>query len=341
MTPQPAANEPKISIIVPVYKVERYLRECLDSILAQTFADWECILVDDGSPDGCPQLCDEYAARDARFRVIHRANGGLSAARNSGLREARGAYIGFIDSDDWIAPQMFERLYQLITEYDADMAQVGICKEYVGFSHPKSHVKQVTVLDRKRITREIVCGKRIPNSVCHKLFRQEVINADFPEGKVFEDMAVLNRWVRDIRTAVLAPDPLYHYRMRKGSIIHTDFSRRLDYFDALCEREREMSLLEPEALSEKERARLLWTAAINPAKLIARKVPDSKSRMQYTQTVVAVCQSFTPPRIATLGLKKYLRAKLLLHHPAWFIRLMRAGSTINLDEKWRKSHLYD
>lgn len=342
MAPQTAENEPKISIIVPIYKVERYLRECLDSILAQTFGDWECILVDDGSPDGCPQICDEYAARDPRFRVIHRANGGVAAARNSGLRAARGEYIGFVDPDDWIAPQLFERLLRLITEYGTDMVQVGFWKEYAGYSTPKPLVESIRVLGRKEIVRELVFDKRIQSYLWNKLFRRKTINPDFSEGRVFEDMAILNHWVRDIRSAVLAPDLLYHYRMRKGSIIHSDFSaNQLDYFKACREREQKTCPLEPEALSEEERARFLWKIAIRSVKNIARKEPDSESRMRSAKAIIAVCQEFPPPAIGWLGLKKYLRARLLLNHPALFIRLMRAMAAVNLDGKYRKGHLYD
>ncbi|MDE6865123.1 MAG: glycosyltransferase [Alistipes sp.] len=341
MAMQTTETQPKISIIVPVYKVERYLPQCLDSILGQTFDDWECILVDDGSPDGCPQLCDEYAARDPRFRVIHRENGGLSAARNSGLRVARGEYIGFVDSDDWVAPQMFERLYRLITEHGTDMAQVGYLKEYIGHPSPKRLVEKIEVVDRKEIVRRIVCGNSIPNSVWNKLFRREVINSEFPEGKVFEDATALNRWVRDIQSAVLAPDILYHYRMRKGSILHTDFSRRIEYLEAYCEREQEMSSLEPEALSTKERSRLLWGAAINTAKIIARKMPNSESKMKFMQVILDMCRTFPAPSIGALGLKPYFRAKLLLKRPTRFIQFMRVMASINLDEKFRKNHLFD
>ncbi len=341
MSLQTAATEPKISIIVPIYKVERYLHECLDSILAQTFSDWECILVDDGSPDGCPKICDEYAARDPRFRVIHRKNGGLSAARNSGLREARGEYIGFVDSDDWIAPQMFERLYRLITEYGTDMAQIEYWKEYIGYSNPKRPVNDVMVLDRKEIVRGIVCNNRIANSMWNKLFRRRVINTEFPEGKVFEDAAVLNHWVRDIRSAVLAPDTLYHYRIRKSSILNTEFSRQLDCFEAYCEREREMRSLEPDALSEEERSWFLWNAAIDSAKIIARNISDSELRINFIKAITAVCQEFPAPSISTLGPKKWFRARLLSNHPSLFIRLMRAGALINLNKKFRKRHLYD
>ncbi len=341
MTQQPTGTQPEISIIVPVYKVERYLRQCLDSILGQTFGDWECILVDDGSPDGCPQLCDEYAARDPRFRVIHRTNGGLSAARNSGLREARGRYIGFVDSDDWVAPQMFERLYELITEHGTDMAQVGFRKEYVGHASPKRLVEQVEVADRKRIVRENIYDDRLPNYMWNKLFRREVINSEFPEGKVFEDMAAINRWACDIRSAVLAPDTLYHYRMRKSGIINTQISRRFEYFDAYREKVQELCSLEPDAISDRERSRFLWNAAVKTAKIIAREVPDSESRTRLINAIVAECQGFPPPAIGALGLKRYFRALLLSKHPALFIRLMRTAAAINPGQKYRKGHLYD
>ena len=115
-------KSPEISIVVPVYRVEKYLNSCIDSLLAQTFADFEVILVDDGSPDACPALCDAAAAKDGRIRVIHQANKGLSGARNAGLDAAKGAWIGFVDSDDYIAPEMYEVLYQAVQSTGADLA---------------------------------------------------------------------------------------------------------------------------------------------------------------------------------------------------------------------------
>ena len=114
-------EKPLLSIIVPVYKVENYLQKCIDSILAQTFTDFELILVEDGSPDGCPALCDAAAAKDARIRVLHQKNGGLSAARNAGLDVARGEWIGFVDSDDYIAPEMYETLYKAVQSTGATL----------------------------------------------------------------------------------------------------------------------------------------------------------------------------------------------------------------------------
>lgn len=107
-------SSPKISVIVPVYKVEKYLRACIDSILAQTFTDFELILIDDGSPDNCGAICDEYAEKDARIRVFHKENGGVSSARNLGIERSRGEWIAFVDSDDWVESDKFSKFCEQI-----------------------------------------------------------------------------------------------------------------------------------------------------------------------------------------------------------------------------------
>ena len=122
---------PKVSIIVPVYNTEKYLRRCLDSIAAQTFTDWECICVDDGSPDAGGAMLDAYARRDARFRVIHQENGGVSRARNAGLDAARGEWIAFVDSDDWV-----EKLYITDVEDEADLFRVGLSRKSASINRP-------------------------------------------------------------------------------------------------------------------------------------------------------------------------------------------------------------
>lgn len=122
MSERTESGKPEISIIVPVYQVEKYLNECIDSILAQTFTDFELILVDDGSPDNCPALCDAAAKRDSRVRVIHKQNGGVSTARNAGLDAAQGNWIAFVDSDDTAAPEYLEKMHKAVLETGADFA---------------------------------------------------------------------------------------------------------------------------------------------------------------------------------------------------------------------------
>lgn len=123
-------KEPKISVIVPVYKAEAYLHRCVDSIIAQTFTDWELLLVDDGSPDRSGDICDEYASKDARIRVFHKENGGVSSARQKGLDEAIGEYTIHADPDDWVEPMMLEELYKKAKEDDADMVICDFICEY-------------------------------------------------------------------------------------------------------------------------------------------------------------------------------------------------------------------
>ena len=139
---------PVISVIVPVYKVERYLHECVHSLLAQTFSDIEVILVDDGSPDGCGAICDAYAKSDSRVCVIHQKNGGLSCARNTGIAHARGEYLCFVDSDDYVAPDYCETLYAMLKDSDCDFSVCGVCRFQDGVQpNPVSSQEQNCVID--------------------------------------------------------------------------------------------------------------------------------------------------------------------------------------------------
>ena len=119
-------SEPKVSVVIPMYNVEKYLDTCVQSVRKQTLQDIEIILVDDGSPDRCGDMAEEYAKQDSRVKVVHRKNGGLGPARNSGMEVATGEYIGFVDSDDWIEPQMFEELYAAATQRNADICFSGM-----------------------------------------------------------------------------------------------------------------------------------------------------------------------------------------------------------------------
>ena len=206
---------PLLSIIVPVYKVENYLPKCIDSILAQTFTDFELILVDDGSPDNCPALCDAAAEKDARVRVIHQKNGGLSAARNAGLDAARGAWIGFVDSDDYIAPEMYEVLYQAVQSTGADLALCDYAEvDEAGTPCPQMHVSLSMI-----------------QPAWNKLYRRAVFaQLRYPEGKLNEDLFLIPEVCLQIQKAVVVPKALYYYVQRGGSIMSGN--KTLRHFDA-------------------------------------------------------------------------------------------------------------
>ena len=222
---------PLLSIIVPVYKVENYLPKCIDSILAQTFTDFELILVDDGSPDDCPALCDAAAEKDARVRVIHQKNGGLSAARNAGLDAARGAWIGFVDSDDYIAPEMYEVLYQAVQSTGADLALCDYAEvDEAGKPCPPMHVS----LSEGELTGQKLLKRAsglMVQLAWNKLYRRAIFTQlRYPEGKLNEDLFLIPEVCLQIQKAVVVPKALYYYVQRGGSIMSGN--KTLRHFDA-------------------------------------------------------------------------------------------------------------
>lgn len=332
---------PKISIIVPVYNMEMYLRECLESIRAQTFTEWECILVDDGSSDASPSICDDFQARDPRFKVIHKQNGGLSNARNAGLRIAQGEFVGFVDSDDWIEPGMYQLLYNLITEYNAEIAQVGFIKEYRGRHSTKHIVHQTEVISGEDAIREL-CFDKIPNYVWNKLQRRSIITCEFPEGRNFEDIFVYSKWLENVKRMVLDPTPMYHYRMRKGSIINSDAAKnRYDYFLSCID---QMNMIDHLLKEEKDIFRknaYINKSAVSAAKIIARLERDRTRRNEAILKISNDVKSFPLPSPRYIKLKPWWRAKLLRKHPRLFGILMRGVHTVDFDIKNREKRYYD
>ena len=216
--------KPTVSIIIPVYNVEKYLDKCLDSVVNQTYTNLEIILVDDGSPDNCPAMCDAWMSRDSRINVIHQLNGGLSRARNAGLKIAAGEFIGFVDSDDWIEPEMFELLMTAIMETDADIA---VCR-YQQESVDSKGIKKVVVSSEKKLYSNeealrliIMGGSFIGTVVWNKLYRKSILaNIRFPEGKIHEDNLWTPQIVGNSKLIVCIENSLYHYVIRKGSLSH-------------------------------------------------------------------------------------------------------------------------
>lgn len=211
---------PKISIIVPVYNVEKYLRRCVDSILCQTYENIEIILVNDGATDSSPAICDEYLKKDKRVKVIHKQNGGLSSARNAGLDIATGDFIGFVDSDDFIAEDMYE---SLLREISGDKLNVANCM-YVRYydSGETSPSRVVHICDEE--VKSIDFFKKLllhtgDMSVCSKLFPKEVIgNTRFPVGKLNEDLIFIVEIIEKAEKIKFIGKVGYYYYVREGSI---------------------------------------------------------------------------------------------------------------------------
>lgn len=212
-----------ISIVVPVYNVEEYLRECVDSVLQQTYGDFEIILVNDGSTDSSPAICAEYAQRDGRVRLIHQENQGLSAARNTGIDAARGEYLLFLDSDDYLPEGTLENLHGLAVAHNADFVTGPFLRLFENGSirparmrDPIHGVEVYTGYDKMD---NYIRVPKQTNSVWGKLFARELFSEiRFPVGKLFEDVFVTYRLVHNAKRLVLTEKPSYVYRKRAGSI---------------------------------------------------------------------------------------------------------------------------
>ena len=229
-----AASAETISVIVPVYGVENYLPACIDSILAQTHEDFQLILVDDGSPDRCGEICDEYAAKDSRIVVIHQENGGLSAARNTGIDwvfdNSESRWLNFVDSDDIVSPIYLETLYSHAVENDADISVTGLYYFPDGkdLESIPEEIVSVSVAEGKECCRELMAGQGFFMCVaCGKLFRREMFRTvRFPVGRVHEDEAVAPYLLYNARKVAVIRSWLYGYRQRAGSIMQKPFSRK-------------------------------------------------------------------------------------------------------------------
>lgn len=228
-----------VSVIVPVYNVEKYIKKCLNSIINQTYKNLEIILVDDGSPDNCPQICDEYAKKDSRIKVIHKANGGLSDARNAGVAASTGEYIGFVDSDDYIEPNMYERLYELINENNADISLCAVQKEDErGNSISQFTTDIVGMFEDEEIFDKINLNNPYFIIACNRLYKKHIVqNTPFPVGFIHEDEFTTHRFFGLSKKVVCSNDRLYHYLERQGSIMGSGFSiKKMDAVYAFLDR---------------------------------------------------------------------------------------------------------
>lgn len=245
-----------VSVIMPVYNVERYLRAAIDSVLAQTYPHWELILVDDGSTDSSPEICDEYAA-NPQITVYHTANGGLSAARNYGLRHSTAPWVLFVDSDDMIHPQCLAALMEVQKHSQCDIVSATAQEDTephfrrIGVPTMRVHTWEKAV----ELTLYQRCG--MLNSMCSKLFARRLFEQEqFTEGILYEDLDIFYRMYDKVERVATTRARLYFYRMRAGSIIHTWNEHRADVLTVMAKMEAYMAKRHPQLLKAARDRRL-------------------------------------------------------------------------------------
>lgn len=234
----------KISIIVPIYNVEKYLNKCVDSLLNQTYKNLEIILVDDGSPDNCFKICEDYS-KNENIVVIHKENGGLSDARNYGLKEASGKYVMFIDSDDFVENDMVEYLYKILKDNNAD---VSICN-YNLFYEDNSlnnkigvEIESDLILNKYEALNLLLEDKIIQSFAWNKLYKRTLFDGiTYPKGKIMEDVGTTYKLFTKAEKIVVGKEPKYNYLQRSGSILHHKKAKYyIDYFDLSYKRYKDL-----------------------------------------------------------------------------------------------------
>ncbi len=220
---------PLISVIIPVYKVEEYLDRCVSSVLNQTYKNLEMILVDDGSPDRCPELCDEWGKKDLRIKVIHKENGGLSDARNAGMKICTGELVAFLDSDDWIHPDFYQTLFDAMVEFNCDIAECDYIKTSGNKPENRLNYAEPLVCETDEAMKLHIADKCFKQVVWNKLYKKELLTAEFEKGKYNEDVFWTYQIIAGAKKLVHVHSEMLYYFQRSDSIMGETYSiKRLD-----------------------------------------------------------------------------------------------------------------
>jgi glycosyltransferase involved in cell wall biosynthesis len=234
-------SKPLVSVVVPIYKVEKYIKRCIDSILNQTYTNLEIILVNDGSPDNCGNIAEAYSEKEHRIKVIHKSNGGLSDARNQGMEQVTGEFTVFVDSDDWLEQDMITNMVNNSLKYKADVVQSAF---YYAYDDKllldrvyHSQIDTPVLLDNKSLMHELVTNEKVKNFAWGKLYKTNIIrDISFKKGVLFEDVFWAHKVMHRVNTFLILKQPYYYYYQRNDSIVATYTTRNLDIIKGLKER---------------------------------------------------------------------------------------------------------
>lgn len=325
-------KEPLISVIIPVYNVKDYLRKCLDSICNQTYRNLEILVIDDGSTDGSGAVCDDYAAKDLRINVIHKENGGQSSARNRGIAMAKGDYLAFVDSDDWIENEMYEKLYDNIIKYGVDISMCSYIQHYPNRSRAKCDSDQIFIWTGREAIRELIRGKKVTSMVWDKLYKRSLFDEiKFPAGKIFEDAAIVYRLFAKANKVLLLEKPYYHYVTRPGSTMNQNFyngERNLIAFNVMRDRSYFLYDFDKELWGKS-----LNIVALKGVQLVERSFLDSANAEAGAKIRDYVCTELS--KIDRSHLRPDLRVKtyLVVDHLPLFKKLYQGFRTVFKSKK--------
>lgn len=316
--------EPLISILIPVYNTGEDLVACLNSVVSQTYRNIEVIIIDDGSVDESPEICDRFAASDERVHVIHKPNAGVSAARNDALDAASGEYIYFMDSDDYNEPNTIERLYTMLTEYSADISVSGYCRELDGkvVETDVCGKERELYTDTNEICKCLFNEKlRLTASAGNKLYRAELFNGvRYSEGHIHEDKAVAHLLMLKAGRVIYFNDVLYHYRQRKGSITHTRPSEGFvkDLWDAMLGRFNAFKDTEDKELLSLCIAEVFDMSAYCYC-VLKQNCPESREFLQQLRKDFIEIYGEYSPKISA-GFKKRLKWRIYRTMPRLYVK---------------------
>lgn len=307
----------EISVIIPVYKVEKYLKKCVDSVINQMFKDLEIWLVDDGSPDNCPAICDEYAAKDSRIRVIHKKNGGLSDARNAAIEVMTGKYVTFVDSDDYIAEDAIQTLYDALVATDADMSvgNMASLDEEGNISSFYSPAEAQTVLNgTEKLT--------LLNQPCapNRLYKSEIFrDIRYPVGRLYEDVFTWHQILSKVDRIALTGRVSYYYLVRSGSIMHSEYDIRFtDIVFAIRDRYEWLDSIGQHKLADEARMFIYSRVAVAFAHLDPKN-PEHNKKLGEIKAIYDGC--YKALMKSDIGIKQKIRLFLLYRFPSLHTKL--------------------
>ncbi|MEG1837904.1 MAG: glycosyltransferase [Bacteroidaceae bacterium] len=330
-------NTPLISIIIPVYNVEQFLPQCLESVLAQTFTDLEIILINDGSTDSSAQICDNYSSRDERIKVVHKSNTGQADSRNLGISIASASLIGFVDADDFIAKDMYAVLYNELTKSHADISICSYYWQYTNKAVPQCNKGDIITYSGGEALRVILQDKEIKSFVWDKLFRKEILSEPFPKGRYYEDHATTFKWIKNANKVIYIREPKYYYRQRIESSCNS-VNPLKEYNFLQAEQERYDYVTSHNIFPENPflyETRVV-KAGLKHGKNIAQHSKSLQESLKYIHLIRETLKLHTSIGFKELGLIYYLRLLKIQYCPLFYFY------EINLIYKlkfWKKNKL--